>query len=109
MDESLGLVNGPHDDPAKCPTYYDGCNCTVETLKHNLNCLMLVEEERDSLLLQNEVWKQYHALLGEELNDLAVLATMHGWKSTRFEEGKRFREKLGLEPGTLKQKEDSHE
>jgi hypothetical protein len=54
MDESLGLVNGPHDDPAKCPTYYDGCNCTVETLKHNLNCLMLVEEERDSLLLQRD-------------------------------------------------------
>ena len=52
MDESLGLVNGPHDDPAKCPTYYDGCNCTVETLKHNLNCLKLVEEERDGLLLQ---------------------------------------------------------
>ena len=52
MDEPLGLVNGPHTDPAKCPTYYDGCNCTVETLKHNLNCLELVEKERDSLLLQ---------------------------------------------------------
>lgn len=52
MDEPLGLVNGPHDDPAKCPTYYDGCNCTVETLRHNMNCLTLIEKERDNLKLR---------------------------------------------------------
>ena len=77
MDEPLGLVNGPHDDPAKCPTYYDGCNCTVETLKHNLNCLRLVEEGRDSLLLQRDdykaKWEKLMAAIGPySTTDLAA-------------------------------------
>ena len=26
----------PHDGPEGCPTYHDGCNCTVEVLVHNI-------------------------------------------------------------------------
>ena len=29
-------VTRPHDGPDRCPTYYDGCNCTVEALVHNI-------------------------------------------------------------------------
>ena len=29
-------VARPHDTPEGCPTYYDGCNCTVEALVHNI-------------------------------------------------------------------------
>ena len=29
-------VTRPHDGPENCPTYYDGCNCTVEALTHNI-------------------------------------------------------------------------
>ena len=29
-------ITRPHDGPERCPTYYDGCNCTVKTLVHNI-------------------------------------------------------------------------
>ena len=29
-------ITRPHDAPEGCPTYYDGCNCTVEALVHNI-------------------------------------------------------------------------
>ena len=29
-------ITRPHDGPERCPTYYDGCNCTVEVLLHNI-------------------------------------------------------------------------
>jgi len=29
-------ITRPHDCPERCPTYYDGCNCTVEVLAHNI-------------------------------------------------------------------------
>ena len=35
----LGIGEGttrPHGSPEQCPTYYDGCNCTVEALVHNI-------------------------------------------------------------------------
>ena len=35
----LGIGEGttrPHGSPEQCPTYYDGCNCTVEVLVHNI-------------------------------------------------------------------------
>ena len=30
-------ITRPHDAPEGCPTYYDGCNCTVEALAHNID------------------------------------------------------------------------
>ena len=30
-------ITRPHDGPERCPTYYDGCNCTVEALAHNID------------------------------------------------------------------------
>ena len=29
-------ITRPHDGPEDCPTYYDGCNCTIEVLVHNI-------------------------------------------------------------------------
>jgi hypothetical protein len=34
----------PHDDSSECPTYYDGCNCYVAVLDHNIR--RAVEAER---------------------------------------------------------------
>lgn len=57
-DKPLGEgIFGPHDDPAKCPTYYDGCHCTVETLEHNIKRADEAEAERDSLKIQIEEMK----------------------------------------------------
>lgn len=89
-----------HVDGVCKPNCY-GCFLVAEATKD----VEEVEEKLTVALLQIEIWKQYHALLGEELNDLAVLATMRGWKSKRAEEGKRFREKLGLEPVADKRNE----
>lgn len=30
--EGAYVVGAPHDKPEDCPTYYDGCNCTIEML-----------------------------------------------------------------------------
>ena len=35
--------------PEDCPTYYDGCNCTVEVLDHNINEAIRLREENDKL------------------------------------------------------------
>lgn len=32
----LPVVGAPHEKPEDCPTYYDGCRCTVDTLAHNI-------------------------------------------------------------------------
>jgi hypothetical protein len=42
----------PHSDHDDCPTYYDGCNCTVETLIHNIERAERAEHaenQRDNL------------------------------------------------------------
>ncbi len=38
--------------------------------------------------------KEYNQLLSEECTELVGMASVHGWKSTRFEEGERLRNKI---------------
>ena len=41
-----------------------------------------------------EAYDLYLVLLGEELNSLTGVAYVHGWRSSRVEEGKAWREKI---------------
>jgi hypothetical protein len=41
-----------------------------------------------------ELQEKYINLLGEELEELVILAHNRGWKSTRIEEGKIMREEI---------------
>jgi hypothetical protein len=41
------------------------------------------------------LYEEYIKLLGEELSELVGLARVHGWKSTRFEQGELLRSKIG--------------
>lgn len=41
-----------------------------------------------------EAYDNYLKLLGEELDELAMMAIMHGWGSKRVEQGKILREKI---------------
>ncbi len=46
-------------------------------------------EERQIELLQ-----EYITLMDEELQEITFLAWNHGWRSSRFEKGKRLRERM---------------
>lgn len=48
------------------------------------------------LLIRDALLREYIALLRAELRELIPFAFPHGWKSTRHEEGKRLRARLGL-------------
>lgn len=41
-----------------------------------------------------EAYKEYVTLLREEISDMIGLAFAHGWRSVRFEEGQRLRDKI---------------
>lgn len=49
MTEMINLTEaepGPHGlDPTNCPTFYDCCHCTVETLVHNIERAEAAEAE----------------------------------------------------------------
>jgi hypothetical protein len=40
------------------------------------------------------LYEEYIALLGKELDETASMAYVHGWKSSRHEQGKKMREKI---------------
>ena len=42
-------ITRPHDGPENCPTYHDGCNCTVEVLVHNIERAEKAEARIDDL------------------------------------------------------------
>lgn len=44
------ILNQPHLESANCPTYHDGCHCTIETLIHNIERADKLEASRKDLL-----------------------------------------------------------
>ena len=46
----------------------------------------------DAQEAQIELLEKYILLLGGELNDLAVMASIHGWKSSRIAVGEEMRD-----------------
>ena len=40
--------------------------------------------------------KEYSQFLTDELGETVAIAHIHGWRSTRYEKGKEYREKLGI-------------
>lgn len=47
--------------------------------------------------------KEYIKLLGKELDELAILGSIHHWKSTRISEGVAFRTELTKMKGQIKE------
>ena len=47
-------ITRPHDGPERCPTYYDGCNCTVEVLAHNIERAQKAERRAAELEREHE-------------------------------------------------------
>ena len=51
-------------------------------------------QERDGALALLALTEEFLAILGDELHETAMIATLHGWKSRRYEQGKILREKI---------------
>jgi len=61
----LGAGNTrPHEGPDGCPTYYDGCHCTVEVLRHNIE---RADSAEAKLAVTTEALREQTALLGRLL------------------------------------------
>lgn len=50
------------------------------------------DEKRFKKLIKAQ--SDYIKLLGEELNEVVGIASVHGWKSSRYEQGIKCREKI---------------
>lgn len=63
---------------------------------------MSPKEQELSRLVEKQ--REYINLLVEELDELVSIASVHGWKSSRVEEGERLRSEISsLESGLNKQ------
>jgi hypothetical protein len=68
-------------------------NKTIQLLKQNIN----VSDN------YNEILENYNSLLVEELTETVTIASVHGWKSSRYEQGVKLREKMNELSIKLKQ------
>ena len=76
-------------------------DCDVERMDRYVSREMTIENECEMLAIdnkhlrkENELRKKYIKLLIDEIEDLVEIATRHGWKSKRYEEGKKIRSQL---------------
>ncbi len=49
------------------------------------------EDRKDKLI---EKLEEYIKMLGEEIDSMIVMASIHGWKSTRGEQGEKLRKEI---------------
>lgn len=58
--------------------------------------MIIMEPEDEINKLRELIFHQSELinLLGDEINDLSPLACMHGWRTTRFEQGEKIRRNI---------------
>ena len=70
----------------------------INTLKEQVEILnetvQLLKQSQDLDNDYIEILEQYNSLLGEELRETITIASIHGWKSSRYEQGKLLRDKM---------------
>ena len=79
----------------------------INTLKEQVKILnetvQLLKQSQDLDNDYIEILEQYNSLLGEELRETITIASIHGWKSSRYEQGKLLRDKMEVLSIKLKQ------
>ena len=79
----------------------------INTLKEQVKILnetiQILKQSQDLDNDYIEVLEQYNLLLGEELRETITIASIHGWKSSRYEQGKLLRDKIDALSIKLKQ------
>lgn len=66
--DTAWTVGAPHADPGDCPTYYDGCHCTVENIAY-----ALARAEEADRLLGEAKRRMMHKTELDDNDDLAFL------------------------------------
>jgi len=70
---------------------------TTNPMSSIVNLLNLARIDQNNKLEEyTNLLKEYINLLGYELNDAVGMASIHGWQSTRVEQGKILRAKIEL-------------
>lgn len=79
----------------------------INTLKEQVKILnetiQLLKQSQDLNNDYIEILEQYNSLLIAELNEVVPIASVHGWKSSRYEQGKLLRDKIEVLSIKLKQ------
>lgn len=83
-------------------TDYLAISCYIDSVIEGVFALRAVpiedcrklERERNELRELVKAYQDYTQLLGDEINDTAAVAYLHGWRSSRYEQGKVLREKI---------------
>jgi len=65
------------------------------TVEMHMNPLLLRMQIRE-LQLREDKWKKYVDIITEELEETIVVASVHGWKSSRIRAGAEARLALGI-------------
>ncbi len=60
----------------------------------HVNFARKLERERDEARELVKTYQDYTQLLVDEINDTGAVAYVHGWRSSRYEQGKVLREKI---------------
>ena len=83
----MGIGEGitrPHHNPKDCPTYYDGCNCTVEVLVHNIERAEKAEARVAELeAAGREVAAMVNEII-EKVPEAHAIIRSHALKATTF-------------------------
>lgn len=73
--------------------------CSSHNYTGSQECPDCKNEFKEVILLQDQkdlikLYKEYIELLEQELNELAPLPYLNGWRSTKIEEGKKLRDNI---------------
>ena len=68
---------GPHEIIKECPTWYDHCRCTVETLEHNIDRAEKAESELREA--QGALHKEQREYLAFQRRLYAIIDDLHTW------------------------------
>lgn len=103
----------------------DPCSGDIERCDHSVDCVALEAQKNGEqtaealatlnqktsetiayLTKENEGLREYITLLGEELSEIVPLASIHGWESSRYEQGKILREKYNIASSEAQRRND---
>ena len=87
------LPNFPRKKECKCENGMGLCSCGA--ILQNMTLSEVGELECPSVPIKLiKTLQEYIVLLGKELDEVVPMASVHGWKSSRYEEGKVARRKI---------------